>query len=193
MFKKYTILSLPGKNSHTITFSDALKKDVVRWAAIVLLVMIPYVAYAFVLSLAYVTQPSFEAFQKGLSILMSPMLQTAIVLAAVLWARWVFFDVYTWVLVAILTIFYTTHASFSATMLILPNSPFTALVAMIGFLAIFRIVEYQHMRRIIKVEYATMTNGAYVVYGATAVICLLATSSIAFELFYLLFGHQGPS
>ena len=193
MFKKYPLLSLPQKNTTNITASDALKKDVLRWAMIVLLIMTPYTIYAFILSLAYTTEPSVEAFQKGLYILMNPMLHASIVLAAVLWARWAFFSLYTWMLAVILATFYSPTAPFSAMSLVLPNSPLAALVAMIGFLSVFRIVEYEHMRRAIKVDYATMSRGAYATYSAAAAMCLLATSSIAFELCYLLFGHRGPS
>lgn len=184
MFKKYTILTLPGKNSSTIQVFNVIQKDILRWISIVLLVIIPYATYAFVLSLAFTSTPTKEAFMQGVIILSQPLVFIGVVVAAVLIARQSIFDTWTWVLCAILVIFYALPRSMSFAMLLLLNSPLPALVAMVGILAIYRIVEYFYAKRIIKLESIEMTKGAIASYISIALLCFMTTSPVVFEVVY---------
>lgn len=69
-------------------------------------------------------------------------------------------------------------------MLFLLNSPLSALVAMVGILSVYRIVEYVYAKRIVKLEGIEMTKGAIASYIAITILCFMATSPVVFEIVY---------
>lgn len=73
-------------------------------------------------------------------------------------------SVWTWILSAILIVFFIPQHVTNIANAIVPNSIFQALVAMLGFLAVERLIEYVQMRYIIKLEKPTLSSGALVGY-----------------------------
>ena len=84
-------------------------------------------------------------------------------------------DAWTWVLAGILIIFFVPQTETNLAVAILPNSIFQAIVAMIGFLAAGRLIEYLHMRYVVKLEEPTLSVAALSSYG------LLVCSAIFFD------------
>ena len=93
-------------------------------------------------------------------------------------------DAQTWVLIVILAIFFVGQGSMNFSIAILPNSILYAMVAMIGLLAFSRIVEYIHLKYIVKLDEPRLTCPAYVAYVFIVISTLLANSSIFYSLLH---------
>lgn len=106
----------------------------------------------------------------------------ALVVVAVLIARrskgaW------TWVLSAILIIAFVTFQRPTFAVVLLPNSILPAVTAMLGLLAIGRIVEYLVMRYSTKLKEPTLGVGALIVYMTVILIAVGFNSQFIYELF----------
>lgn len=91
-------------------------------------------------------------------------------------------DAWTWILSGILIIFFVPQTAINFAVVILPNSIFQAMVAMIGFLAAGRLVEYIKMRHVMKLEEPTLSSAALCTYGLSVCIAILLDMPLLFEL-----------
>jgi len=93
-------------------------------------------------------------------------------------------DVGTWILVGVLIIFFVPQTEVNLAVAILPNSVLAAITAMIGFLALGRIVEYLRMRYVIKLDKPQLSVGAFVLYCLLVLGSTFLNSSFLFKLLW---------
>ncbi len=93
-------------------------------------------------------------------------------------------DIWTWVLAGILIIFFVPQVFTNLAVAIFPNSILQAMVAMLGFLAVGRVVEYIHMRYIVGLTEPTLSVAALVSYGILISGALVCDTSFFFNLFW---------
>ena len=83
-----------------------------------------------------------------------------------------------------LIIFFVPQYSTNIATVLFPNSIFQAMIALIGFLAIERLIEYIQMRYIVKLETPILSMGALVGYIALICCVLFLEVPLFFELFW---------
>lgn len=160
-----------NKTQH-ITLWLVMKNDIMPWFASAGLALL---LFAGVSALVGSIRPDMDSADATASLYIwaRPFYFALIVLACFLARRSL--DMRTWILSAILIIFFIPQTTINLAVAILPNSILQALIAMIGFLALERIIEYIRMRHIIKLEDPTVSTGALIGYG------LLICGAIVFD------------
>ncbi len=93
-------------------------------------------------------------------------------------------DIWTWAMAIALIIFFVPQYSTNIATVLFPNSIFQAMIALIGFLAIERLIEYIQMRYIVKLETPILSMGALVGYIALICCVLFLEVPLFFELFW---------
>ena len=93
-------------------------------------------------------------------------------------------DAWTWIIAVTLIIFFISQGATNIANALLPNSIFQALIAMIGFLAAGRIVEYIHMRYITQLPEPTLTRSALASYMVLILGAIFMDTPIFFEIIW---------
>lgn len=93
-------------------------------------------------------------------------------------------SIWTWVLSVLLVIFFLPQNANNLVNAIAPNSIAQAIVAMIGFLATERLIEYIQMRYVIKLEKPTFSVGAWVGYITLILCVVILEAPLFFELLW---------
>lgn len=90
-------------------------------------------------------------------------------------------DKWTWLLAAVLIIFFVSQVSINFAVHLWPNSIARALIAMVGFLAFGRLVEYLHMRYVVNLDVPSLSFFATMAYVLLVGAAMFLNSSIVFE------------
>lgn len=165
--------------TETIGLGLVLKHDFLWWimgaGASILL-------FAGVFALTASVRPDMDTMDVG-SILFTagrPFYYALVVIGVLLARR--SFDVWTWVLIGILVFGFMDQGSFSFSVVWMPHSILYTMIAMIGLLSLGRIIEYLHMRYIVKLDVPRLSVGGWAIYIALIAASILLNSSVFYDI-----------
>lgn len=92
-------------------------------------------------------------------------------------------DIWTWILSGVLIIFFVFPHSWTIANVLLPNSIFPAISAMIGFLALGKIIEYIHFKYIMKLKEPKLSILSLAVYTLFVVQAVILNIPYFFVVF----------
>lgn len=150
-----------SKRTDKIGLSIIAKHDILPWLASAVLFLLIFVAIKMVIGSANPSVGDDELMMVITS--RAKVLYVALIVLAVLCARRSR-SVWTWVLSVILIIFFLPQSSLTVAIWLMPASVLQPLIAMIGFLAAERIVEYIRLRYVMDIEKPTLSGGALAAY-----------------------------
>lgn len=90
-------------------------------------------------------------------------------------------DIRTWVLAGILIIFFIPQTAVNFAIALWPNSILQAMIAMLGFLAAGRVVEYIHMRYVVKLDEPILSLTAFIGYMLLVCGAIFLDAPLFFE------------
>lgn len=156
-----------------------LKRDVVAWLAAASVSLLLFLGTAALLGGA---DPDMDSVViNGYLSMVQPFMYGLIVLAVLLARRSL--DKWTWIFAVILILFFTGPGlGFSFAQQLVPSSIVPAMIAMIGLLALSRIVEYGRLRYVIELREPRLTKSALITYVLLVVAAILLNSSLFYDL-----------
>lgn len=176
-----TFLSLANSNdTPRITLSMVAKNDIIPWFMSAGLASLLFIGVSLLISSAQPDMNNADA-TANLYALAQPFYFALIVLACLLSRRSK--DLRTWILIGVVIVFFVPQFAVNFAISILPNSILQAMVAMIGLLAGERIIEYIHIRYIIKLDQLTFSTPALVSYGVLIAGAIFLLSPFIYEFF----------
>lgn len=173
-----SLLGLTRKPSANIEWLSVMRGDIIPWVLSGAMMTLIYVAIVYIVVAASHDSVTFTEAAVNLP---SYSFLTLAILGCVLARRSK--GAWTWILAAVLFLFFTksTHMTFAA--YLLPNGILPMMFAMLGLLAVGRIVEYLHMRYVIELDEPRLTTGGWVSYLLLVVVAIVMNSALIFDLF----------
>lgn len=158
-----------------------LKSDIVPWLTSVGMSLLLFVGISALVSGANPSVTSDDAVA-NLYTWARPLYYALIVLAVFMARR--SRNIWTWVIAVILILFFIPQYSTNIANSLMPNSILQAMVALVGFLSIGRLIEYVHMRYVVKLEEPTLSMGALAGYIVLVCGAVFLDVPLFFELLW---------
>ena len=167
-----------NNKTDTIGLGLVLKHDFLWW---ILGAGASMLLFAGVFALTASVRPDMDTMDVG-SILFTtgrPFYYALVVIGVLLARR--SFNAWTWILIGILVFGFMDQSSFSFSVVWMPHSILYTMIAMIGLLALGRIIEYLHMHYIVKLDEPRLSVGGWFVYMTLIIAATLLNSSVFYD------------
>lgn len=178
----YSFLTFDTDDKQRITAWSIFRADVIPWVVSAGLALLVFTGVVLLVGSMDPDHDGGFIYATAILSTFAAPLYYALVVVACLFARRSY-NLWTWTLSGILIVFFIGPNEMNFATAIFPNSILPAMVAMIGFLAFGRIVEYVRMHYILKLDTPTLGWGALILYSVLVVGAVFLDSSLLYALF----------
>ena len=173
------LYNYPVNQKHLIMVSTILKHDIAPWLASVVSGLVIFYIVVF---LVYSAAPNMGIINASAYLLSyAAIFYYVLILGVCICARRSM-NFWTWLLAAMLIVFFVQQPSWTFASTLLPNSIFPALSVMLGILAFGRMVEYIHFRWVMKIDGVRLSSASLIVYLVLIVQAFLLNSPYILRL-----------
>lgn len=179
MARNFLTLALENK-TQCIGFWVIIKNDILPWFASAGFALLLFLG---VLALVSSAQPNMSDIDASANLYTWALPFYYALIALVMFLARRTRDMWTWIFIVVLALFFVNQSTASLSTVILPSSILYAMVAMLGLLAFGRIVEYIYLRHTVKLSEPHLSYPAYATYISVVVMtAILANSSLFYRL-----------
>lgn len=174
-----TLLSLPVTKQKSISASTVFKKDIVPWLASSVLAMLAFLVVSLIIASA---NPDVDGVDARVVLFgRATIFYWVLIIGACFMARRSK-SAWTWVLSAVLIFLFLPQIAPTLATTLFPHSILQSLIAMLGLLALGRLVEYLYIRYHIKLAEPTLSTRAIVLYAIVCLVSFFFCSSFLYRL-----------